>query len=339
MKKFYKYSLIIAGILAAAGLILCLICGFMGGRAWKKLVGAQKVVEQMAKLSDKLGFHVSFGDGNGIYIGSEENDVTVGTGDASGVAIDEADGALMINGEEIVVGEADYEVSTDGLRSFMGELGAGSFEFRENAALTDTVQIHISGIGNWNYTVEGGMLQIGVRQTSEGFRLGNLTKIASCEIEVPQGFVWEEVVTDIGAGELSLKGICAEQMQLEVGAGQINADHVKSDSLNINVGAGQATCKNMESKEVALDVSMGECIYKGTVENDLTVDCATGNVELRVNGRETDRNYDISCSMGNIDIGDMSMVGIDREVHKDNGAEHTFTISCSMGNVTVGFED
>lgn len=339
MKKFYKYSLIIAGILAAAGLILCLICGFMGGRAWKKLVGAQKVVEQMAKLSDKLGFHVSFGDGNGIYIGSGENDVTVGTGDASGVAIDEADGALMINGEDIVVGEADYEVSTDGLRSFMGELGAGSFMIRENAALTDTVQIHISGIGNWNYVVEDGMLQIGVRQTSEGFRLGNLTKIASCEIEIPQGFVWEEMVTDIGAGELSLKGICAEQMQLEVGAGQLNADQIKSDSLNINVGAGQATCKNMEGKEVTLDVSMGECIYTGSVEDDLAVDCATGNVELRVNGKEADRNYDISCSMGNIDIGDMSMAGIDREVHKDNGAERTFTISCSMGNVTVGFED
>lgn len=339
MKKFYKISLIVAGILAAAGLILCLICGFMGGRAWKRLVGAQKVIEQMAKLSDKLGFHISFGDGTGIYIGSEENDASGYISEEQKAAEDYEGIGLMINGEEIVVGEADYEVSTVGLRSFMGELGAGSFMIRENAALTDTVQIHISGIGNWNYTVEDGMLQIGVRQTSEGFRLGNLTKIASCEIEIPQGFVWEEMVTDIGAGELSLKGICAEQMQLEVGAGQLNADQIKSDSLNINVGAGQATCKNMEGKEVTLDVSMGECIYKGSVEDDLTVDCATGNVELRVNGKEADRNYDISCSMGNIDIGDMSMAGIDREVHKDNGAEHTFTISCSMGNVTVGFED
>lgn len=339
MKKFYKYSLIVAGILAAAGLVLCLFCGFMGGRAWKKLVRTQKVVEQMAKLSDKLGFHVSFGDGNGIYIGSEENDVTVGTGDASGVSLDYADGKLMVNGEEIVVGKADYEVSTDGLTALVAELGAGSFEIRENAALTDTIQIHISGIGNWNYTVEGGMLRLGVRQESESFRLGDLTKIADCVIELPQGFTWEEVVTDVGAGELSLDGVCAEQMLLEVGAGQIRAGQVKSDSLRINVGAGQATCKNMESKEVALDVSMGECIYKGTVEDDLAVDCATGNVELHVNGKEADRNYDISCSMGNIDIGDMSMVGIDREVHKDNGAEHTFTISCSMGNVTVDFED
>lgn len=339
MKKFYKYSLIIAGILAAAGLVLCLFCGFMGGRAWKKLVRTQKVVEQMAKLSDKLGFHVSFGDGNGIYIGSEENDVTVGAGDASGVSLDYADGKLVVNGEEIVVGKADYEVPTDGLTALVAELGAGSFEIRENAALTDTIQIHISGIGNWNYTVEGGMLRLGVRQESESFRLGDLTKIADCVIELPQGFTWEEVVTDVGAGELSLDGVCAEQMLLEVGAGQIRAGQVKSDSLRINVGAGQATCKNMESKEVALDVSMGECIYKGTVEDDLAVDCATGNVELHVNGKETDRNYDISCSMGNIDIGDMSMVGIDREVHKDNGAEHTFTISCSMGNVTVDFED
>lgn len=339
MKKFYKYSLIIAGILAAAGLVLCLFCGFMGGRAWKKLVRTQKVVEQMAKLSDDLGFHVSFGDGNGIYIGSEENDVTVGTGDASGVSLDYADGKLMVNGEEIVVGKADYEVPTDGLTALVAELGAGSFEIRENTALTDTIQIHISGIGNWNYTVEGGMLRLGVRQESESFRLGDLTKIADCVIELPQGFMWEEVVTDVGAGELSLDGVCAEQMLLEVGAGQIRAGQVKSDSLRINVGAGQATCKNMESKEVALDVSMGECIYKGTVEDDLAVDCATGNVELHVNGKETDRNYDISCSMGNIDIGDMSMVGIDREVHKDNGAEHTFTISCSMGNVTVDFED
>lgn len=338
MKKFYKYSLIIAGILAGVGLVLCLSFGFIGGRAWKNLIRAQKVVEQMAKLSDYLGFSISFGDGEGIYIGSTEDTIGVHLGDEAGGTPGDSNETLMINGERILVGMMQYEVPADEIRGIVADLGAGSFEIKENESLTDTVRICINGIGNWNYTVEDGKLQLGVSQDA-GTLLGNLAQIAGCVMELPKDFVLEELVMDVGAGEVWLQDLCAKQIWLEVGAGQIEADHLKSECLNIDVGAGQTICTNMESVEAGLTVSMGECSYQGSVEGDLTVECATGNVELSVNGKETDRNYDISCSMGNIEAGSIDLAGINRKMSIDNEAEHTFIISCNMGNVTVDFRN
>ena len=89
MKKFYKVSLITAGILAAVGLVLCIFCGFIGGYRWKQRVTSESVVSYMAGLSNRLGFKVSFGEGSGIYIGTLDKNPTG------------ADGELMVNGESI----------------------------------------------------------------------------------------------------------------------------------------------------------------------------------------------------------------------------------------------
>ena len=58
MKKFYKVSLITAGILAAVGLVLCIFCGFIGGYRWKQRVTSESVISYMAGLSNRLGFKV-----------------------------------------------------------------------------------------------------------------------------------------------------------------------------------------------------------------------------------------------------------------------------------------
>lgn len=73
MKKFYKISLITAGILAAVGLVLCLSCGFVGGSVWKHLVTSEPVISRMEELSDHLGFQVTFGEGDGIFVGPLED--------------------------------------------------------------------------------------------------------------------------------------------------------------------------------------------------------------------------------------------------------------------------
>ena len=46
---------------------------------------------------------------------------------------------------------------------------------------------------------------------------------------------------------------------------------------------------------------------------NLEADCGIGNIDLDINGKESDYDYEISCSAGEVDIGDSSYSGIGHE--------------------------
>lgn len=64
-----------------------------------------------------------------------------------------------------------------------------------------------------------------------------------------------------------------------------------------------------------------------------------GNMELSLNGKESDYNYEVECSAGNIDINGtyISAFGAERSIQ--NGASRTFKLECNMGNITVLFKE
>lgn len=154
MKKFYKVSLITAGILAAVGLVLCIFCGFIGGYRWKKRVTSESVVSYMAELSNRLGFKVSFGEGSGIYIGTLDKN-SMG-----------ADGELVVNGESIAEKGTTYEIPVNKVKELNAELGAGLFEIREKEETSDTISLIFDTSGVWEYALEDGTLNVGMKEES-----------------------------------------------------------------------------------------------------------------------------------------------------------------------------
>ena len=72
---------------------------------------------------------------------------------------------------------------------------------------------------------------------------------------------------------------------------------------------------------------------------NLEADCGIGNIDLDINGKESDYDYEISCSAGEIDIGDSSYSGIGHEKKISNpGASGKMDLDCGVGNITVDFE-
>ena len=72
---------------------------------------------------------------------------------------------------------------------------------------------------------------------------------------------------------------------------------------------------------------------------NLEADCGIGNIDLDINGKESDYDYEISCSAGAVDIGDSSYSGIGHEKKISNpGASGKMDLDCGVGNITVDFE-
>lgn len=327
MKKFYKVSLITAGILAAVGLVLCIFCGFIGGYRWKQRVTSEAVASYMAGLSNRLGFKVSFGEGDGIYIGALDKNSTGAAGE------------LLVNGESIAEKGTAYEIPVSEVQELNVKLGAGLFEIREKEESSDAIRLTFDASGVWEYSLQDGTLRVGMKEESMYLLWGFKQNTgARCVIEVPKGITFQNFTAKLGAGKLQIEGIKAQEMTLKAGAGQLELADLTVEDFQLKVGAGQAVCENVTSQNAVMDIAMGECQYSGKIVKDLSVDCGQGNVEIAVDGAEADHNYDLDCGMGNILVGSMRAAGMGAQQTQDNDADSLYQVKCGMGNVTITFK-
>lgn len=322
MNKFFKYGLITAGIAMAAGIVFALISTVIGGRI---LISNSGWI--LSRLNH-LGILDEFEDWSEAHHGGwhlgwrEENAPT----------------ELKINGEIqdlITIGQPG-EISADGIRNLELTLGAGQFYIREKDNDDGMISIQVQGVGDCNYYTDEGTLHV------ESFKgnhfIGEDLSQNQIIIEFPKGSSYDEVELICGAGVAEVVNITANEMEIEAGAGEVRVHSANITKFSANIGAGRVESSDMTAQEVCLEVGMGECIYQGKILGELEAECDLGNMEIVVEGSESDYNYELECSAGNIDLGGRSVTGLATEQNINNGASKTFDISCNMGNITVSFQ-
>ena len=116
--------------------------------------------------------------------------------------------------------------------------------------------------------------------------------------------------------------------------------HAALEELSVEVGAGDIDIKEglLTTAYASFDVDAGNLDFAGEVKGDLDADCNVGNMELKLTGGQQDYNYSLSCGVGSIKAGDISVAGLGRDDEIDNGADYDMDINCDVGNVDVIFE-
>lgn len=161
----------------------------------------------------------------------------------------------------------------------------------------------------------------------------------NCKIMLylPEGYAWEKIDAEVGAGVIRIQNLAATEIDLEVGAGQILAEYMEAGDLDISVGAGEARLDNMKIRDLDVSVGMGNFAAAGIVEGKVDAECSMGNLTLQLAAAQTDYDYEIECVMGNINLGDEKYSKTSGEKIIDNGAGRKISLECSMGNIEVIF--
>ncbi len=319
MNKFVKGSFIAAGILMVVGIVFCLISGAVGG------INALHIIKNDAYLDGKLetaeNVFESFADritGGGWHHNWGTNPTH-----------------LTVNGKKAKAEVWEDRISVEDIRNLELELGAGDFYIREKEAADGMVDITIEGVGGCNYRVKDKTLHL------EGFTgiktFGTNTNKNIFTLTFPAGSHFNEADIEIGAGRMELASLQAEEVSVQIGAGECVMNQVEAKELSADIGAGNFNANQMRAQDLSLAVGMGECFYEGAVENDLNAECGMGNIELFLNGEESDYNYELECSAGNIDINGSSVSALAAERTIQNGASKTIELECSMGNISIYF--
>lgn len=155
---------------------------------------------------------------------------------------------------------------------------------------------------------------------------------------VPKDAQLEDVIIELGAGEMKLDGLRADEMKIEIGAGQIEADDLVANDMKISIGAGDLNLQSAKLGKAKIEVGAGNCTIQGTVSEELKAECAMGNITLKLEGEEEDFDYELECVSGNLKVDGTEYSGLSNSKEVDNDASKKMDLQCVMGNIEVEFE-
>lgn len=175
------------------------------------------------------------------------------------------------------------------------------------------------------------------------FSVGNVfgwneNRAPEITITLPKDFVADHVSLVIKAGDVEVDEISAVTGDFNVSAGRLVVKELEiTEQSEYIIGAGQMTLGNVLVKDIKVDCGVGDVMISGNVSGDSDIICNVGNVELDLDGEEADYSYDISASIGNIDIDNNSYHSISNRVINNDNAENNLSLNCEIGNISVDF--
>ncbi len=133
----------------------------------------------------------------------------------------------------------------------------------------------------------------------------------------------------------------AEKISINVNAGECLAYErlTALAEFSADVGAGQIDLEEVEAPKVTLNADVGQIDTEEITADELYIDCGIGQIDAQVRGREQDFNYEVSCSIGEVSIGDHDFHAIGAKKQIDNSADKTIWVTCNIGEVDVSFDD
>lgn len=246
-----------------------------------------------------------------------------------------------------VKGEAtvsETENFTGTIEKLIFQAGACEIEIREGGSGEVTLQYQGMRAKDISAGLENGTLKIKSTYKS-GWSLGRLIRIgrkkdeAKICLTVPKDMVLKEAVLEFGAAEVTVERIAAEDLTLTIGAGEVNAQYLAgSKSAKLSVGAGSLTAEQVSLVNADLNCGVGELKLSGEILGDSTVDCGVGEVELALTASEEAYRGKLSCGLGSLKFGRMSLDGSGKREYGTSLAENRMDIKCGVGEVEVWFQ-
>lgn len=325
MKKFTKMILIIAAVCFALGSVITVAASSLGGRVPVRVAMNDDTMEWWCRNVLYRVSHGTYGGDNNLAVHGHEEEhhdsVKNGSSQSSALASQSGGGAdSQISGAPKYLEYQDsfsaginftrLEIKTEAAQLEIAEGPSDSFLYVTDA--TEYVE--------WSQKMDGDTLELTFRRKKGLGVLPSGENAYACLI-IPKDHHFQTI-------------------ELEASAGYINAGVLTTGELKIDTEAGAVDMDSAHVQELEIDCEAGAVTFAGAVESKLEADCNVGSVELFLEGKMADFNYEIDANAGSVDIDDQSYSGLKKEkklLH--DGAAKMAELDCSMGSIRVEFNN
>ena len=344
MKKFTKISLIVVGVLLAAGVVLTAVAN--------GLAGGSGALHEMVRNGD-LNFGNWVVGEHGVYYTYKDIRNYGWNRDREEADLPDAPNApdAPERAEAAGDGETTYRFALTDVRNLDMELDIAELTVREGSSSDEIVVTLTEGDDRcFSAKVDGGTMHIDYDfEDEDGWLIGwnwgwNFnTPDVRIAIEIPSGTYFERLKLETGAASVHFDtdSIRCGKLEVDAGVGDIVMTGLMVDErMEVEAGTGNVEISGDIYGDVKADCGVGNFELKGLVQGNITAECGMGNMELSLKGKETDYNYRISCGMGSVSVNGMEYNGVDWESNIANeGAVGTIDVDCGMGSVSLRFTE
>ena len=323
MKQFTRVCLIICGVLAALGLMFCIVGACLGFG-----------VPQIIAMARDGAFTVHWGD----------NDVDLSLWDTPGGTQEPPEGTdedwshetKTFSGADVRKLDIEFDFGT--LRIEPSE--SGDIEVEMNYRSIWGTYSRKVGCG-----LDGGALKIRDTVQKPILRLfTHDTKDAVLTVRIPADVSFEAVNMDVGGAYVSVGTVLSgEKMDISIGAGEMvnTADGtaaLQADSINLEIGAGHMSLNGLEARKLDVECGAGQMELRNVTAQNIDAECGLGQLTMVVNGEEKEYNYEVDCGIGRVAVGSFEYSGLGNSKEINNGGSRNMSIDCGIGEVIVTFE-
>jgi len=120
-------------------------------------------------------------------------------------------------------------------------------------------------------------------------------------ITLPEGFAFEKVDMDLGAGKVEIATLSCEILDLDLGAGNFSAESLTATKrADIDGGAGKIIIYGGSLAELELDMGVGALYLHSELLGESDLDMGVGEVGLWLLGDKSSYKVDIDRGIGEV---------------------------------------
>ena len=178
---------------------------------------------------------------------------------------------------------------------------------------------------------EDGQLRIKETKKLFGVSSGGVTVI----LGIPDGFVFDGVSIDTGAGSVEIEALSADILKISLGAGEAKISNLTANSrADIDGGAGEMTIDGGRLNNLSLDMGVGELTLRSRIEGTSELDYGVGETRLTLIGSREDYQIKLDRGLGEAKLegesmGDTSVYG---------AGQNRIDIDGGVGAIKIDFE-
>ena len=162
---------------------------------------------------------------------------------------------------------------------------------------------------------------------------------AEITVTVPQGTKLGRIDMDGSVGDIRLQNIEADEIKINGSVGDCSLDGVRSASTDSETSTGSFKADGCELGEFKSTSSTGECEVKDSSLESADIDTSTGGVSLELKGKNSDFYYDLSTSVGDIDVDGEDIDSDDDDFNTSKtGDQKLIKADTSVGGISISFD-
>lgn len=174
--------------------------------------------------------------------------------------------------------------------------------------------------------------ELSITETKDLFAASH--KGVTVTLYIPEGFVFDQVNMETGAGQVKIDSLSADILSLSLGAGEVEIRELTANGrAKIEGGAGEMTIEGGLLHNLDLDMGVGELNLKSRLEGSSRLNFGVGEAELTLVGSRED--YQIKLDKGICEAKLEGKPMADDSVY--GGGENQIEIDSGIGEIEIEF--